>query len=248
VNVPDDGIADSLAGPDCAGDKYVGRLPWKTLGLSDLRDGSGERLWYALSKTYRDSSAVRPIHDGISGELVANGANDVVAVILAPGPPLPGQASRPSSNPLDYLEGENADEDDDYVQLAASATFNDRIMVITRAELMRAVEKRIVGEVRGSRDPELGLLGYFDKHGRFPWAADPDVGDQISPVVSGSVPWNDADANFVDPETKQSLLDNDWFQRVQYTVVNPLNEARLLVGCTRVTVRPSVPAEFASVC
>jgi len=26
----------------------VGRLPWKTLGLPDLRDGYGERLWYAV--------------------------------------------------------------------------------------------------------------------------------------------------------------------------------------------------------
>jgi hypothetical protein len=30
----------------------VGRLPWKTLGLPDLRDGSGERLWYAVSSSF----------------------------------------------------------------------------------------------------------------------------------------------------------------------------------------------------
>ena len=27
----------------------VGRLPWKTLDLPDLRDGEGNRLWYALA-------------------------------------------------------------------------------------------------------------------------------------------------------------------------------------------------------
>src|SRR5262245_29714894 len=27
----------------------IGRLPWKSLGLPDLRDGNGERLWYAVS-------------------------------------------------------------------------------------------------------------------------------------------------------------------------------------------------------
>ena len=27
----------------------VGRLPWRTLGLPDLRDGHGNRLWYVLA-------------------------------------------------------------------------------------------------------------------------------------------------------------------------------------------------------
>ena len=31
----------------------IGRLPWKTLKLPDLRDGYGERLWYALSGTFQ---------------------------------------------------------------------------------------------------------------------------------------------------------------------------------------------------
>ena len=34
----------------------IGRLPWKTLGLSDLRDADGERLWYALSTRYQRRS------------------------------------------------------------------------------------------------------------------------------------------------------------------------------------------------
>ena len=31
----------------------LGLLPWKTLGLPDLRDGYGERLWYAVSSKYK---------------------------------------------------------------------------------------------------------------------------------------------------------------------------------------------------
>jgi hypothetical protein len=31
----------------------IGRLPWKTLKLPDLRDGYGERLWYALSGAFQ---------------------------------------------------------------------------------------------------------------------------------------------------------------------------------------------------
>lgn len=33
--------------------RRIGRLPWKTLGLPDLRDGSGERLWYAVSNNFK---------------------------------------------------------------------------------------------------------------------------------------------------------------------------------------------------
>lgn len=31
----------------------IGRLPWKSLGLPDLRDGDGERLWYAVSSNFK---------------------------------------------------------------------------------------------------------------------------------------------------------------------------------------------------
>jgi len=84
----------------------IGRLPWKTLRLPDLRDGDGERLWYALSTrfkratvnqcpiaggpnclnsdtggtlTVRDSSGAM-LHDG------TNAASGAIAVIIAPGP------------------------------------------------------------------------------------------------------------------------------------------------------------------
>lgn len=31
----------------------IGRLPWKKLGIGDIRDGNGERLWYALSTNFQ---------------------------------------------------------------------------------------------------------------------------------------------------------------------------------------------------
>ncbi len=63
-NVPNDGVADLFAGPNCP--SYIGRLPWKTLGLPDLRDGYGERLWYVLSPNFRDNLAFVPINSDIS--------------------------------------------------------------------------------------------------------------------------------------------------------------------------------------
>src|SRR5690606_23241172 len=37
------------------GGTTLGRLPWKTLGLPDLRDGDGERLWYAVSENFKNN-------------------------------------------------------------------------------------------------------------------------------------------------------------------------------------------------
>ena len=34
----------------------IGRLPWKDLGLPDLRDGDGERLWYAVSNNFKQNN------------------------------------------------------------------------------------------------------------------------------------------------------------------------------------------------
>jgi hypothetical protein len=40
----------------------VGRLPWKTLDLPDLRDGYGERLWYALSNNFHATGSTTPLN------------------------------------------------------------------------------------------------------------------------------------------------------------------------------------------
>lgn len=31
----------------------IGRLPWRTLGLGDIRDGNGDKLWYVISSGFR---------------------------------------------------------------------------------------------------------------------------------------------------------------------------------------------------
>jgi hypothetical protein len=119
-DLDDDGWAESTCGSlDGASGQAerLGRLPWKTLGLPDLRDGAGERLWYAVSTKYkgllncaasaacvdmspevalgtitvRDSSGAR-LHDGTLGEAYRAREGGAVAVVIAPGPPLAGQA------------------------------------------------------------------------------------------------------------------------------------------------------------
>ena len=48
-------ITDDYSGSNCK--TLVGWLPWKTLGLPDLHDSSGERLWYALSDDFHANSS-----------------------------------------------------------------------------------------------------------------------------------------------------------------------------------------------
>src|SRR5262245_5265019 len=116
-----DGQADTVA---CGlASTRVGRLPWRTLGLPDLRDASGERLWYAVSRCFLERSpdsfcGSYAVNSDTQGQLRVSGAvqaNGVVAIIFAPGPAIArtagGQQVRSAANVNDvthYLEGENA--------------------------------------------------------------------------------------------------------------------------------------------
>ena len=114
-DLDDDGWAEATCGSlggHLGQEQRLGRLPWKTLGLPDVRDGHGERLWYAVSTRYKGllncaasracidmtppqaigtitirDPAGRLMHDGTladPGSPVAGAA----AVLIAPGPPL----------------------------------------------------------------------------------------------------------------------------------------------------------------
>jgi type II secretory pathway pseudopilin PulG len=188
TNVPDDGIADLLVGNDCP--SYIGRLPWKTLGLSDLRDGSGERLWYALSPAFRDDNSARPLNSNTKGTLNITGtqtASNVIAIVFAPGNILstPSQSRSATQTAActttgttvaaslcatNYLEGSNknlssaASPNTNYISADASNTFNDQLLYIATKDLMPMVEKRVAGVVKQA------LNDYYWDNGYYPWA------------------------------------------------------------------------------
>lgn len=146
ANIPGDGKADMFTMTQCP--SYVGWLPFVTLDLPELVDDSGTRLWYALAPTLRDDDSAQPINSDTPMPLQLDGAQDIAALIFAPQAALPGQ-QRPSNLIANYLEGENANGDDRiFVSGPAGPAFNDRVVAITRGELMAAVEKRVAGEVR----------------------------------------------------------------------------------------------------
>ena len=121
-DLDDDGWAEATCGshrgpPGQA--QRLGRLPWKTLGLPDLRDGYGERLWYAVSSKHKgllncgpNAACVDMGPDAALGTLTVRdatgtscttgastiaqraSAGGAAAVVIAPGPPLERREDR----------------------------------------------------------------------------------------------------------------------------------------------------------
>ncbi|HET9651618.1 MAG TPA: hypothetical protein VFP36_05480 [Usitatibacter sp.] len=122
-DLDNDGWAEPTCGSlsgDSGQEQRLGRLPWKTLGLADLRDGHGERLWYAVSSKYkgllncaasrgcvdmspaaalgtitvRDASGL-VLQDGTVRDAAHAAGGGAVAVVIAPGAPLERTAHGP---------------------------------------------------------------------------------------------------------------------------------------------------------
>jgi Tfp pilus assembly protein PilX len=153
-DLDNDGTAKTAGVDLVCGPNTLGRLPWALLGLEDLRDGSGERLWYAVAADFRAIGQKHvPLNSESRGQFSVDGRDDIVAVILAPGAPLFGQTRAAAGVNLttNYLEGGNAEQPSD-TRFASRGTgagpFNDRLLSITQQEIAQAMEKRALSEVR----------------------------------------------------------------------------------------------------
>ncbi len=147
----------------------IGRLPWSTLGLSDLRDGAGERLWYAVSSNFKNNTAVTPLNSNTPGQLSVTGiapASNVIAIVFAAGAAVAGQTRTTANvnNVAHYLEGENANGDTTFATAQSSGTFNDRLLAITAAMFFPQVEMRVAREAR------VFLNEYYRSRDYFPIA------------------------------------------------------------------------------
>ncbi|HYA20889.1 MAG TPA: hypothetical protein VEG25_09635 [Burkholderiales bacterium] len=185
------GSADLFSGSDCPGyvggsNVYLGRLPWRTLRLPDLRDGNGERLWYAVSRSFAINPTCMPncpLNSDTLGQLTVTGiepTSNAVAIIFAPGAPLGSQvrSAATQNTAANYLEGENADgTNPTFTAGANSSTFNDQLLALTNADLMPAVEQRVAREMMSILQQykvATAALGYNGGAGVYPWADQSD--------------------------------------------------------------------------
>ena len=150
---------------------YVGRLPWRTLGIEQLRDGHGEPLWYVLGPGFRAA----PINPDSTGRLTLDGVgNAAVALIVAPGAaidslldpeaPPPGCARRNQSalrypvpftafDPGNFLECGNVTGS--YLSTGDSKWINDRALVVSAAGLMAAIAGPVLDRVQRVLAPAI---------------------------------------------------------------------------------------------
>lgn len=224
------GNAEPFVGSECPGyvagsNVYIGRLPWKTLGLPDPREGSGESLWYAVSRAFaRNPScgAACPLNSETTGQLTVNGVPsyaNAIAVMFAPGPVL-GAQTRDMANANvigNHLEGENANGDAIFASADATATFNDRLTVLTREALFPTVELRVAREVR------LSLQNYFTANQYYPFAAPlpsamSAAGTYRGYVPTGATPPCNPPTTDLSPLLPAWFTTNNWQQFMVYAV------------------------------
>jgi hypothetical protein len=228
----------------CAASSYIGRFPWKTLGFGDVRDGSAECLWYAISPVFRDTIATssrnvaNALNSNTSGTITikdASGAtiaSGVIAVIISPGSALAGQnraglvtqcsGNNTASNYLDSLSGINnatgniSGNNLTFISAQGSSSFNDRLIYITQEDLYKPLRKRVVREIMGKVEIPSGLYNYYQANvNNYPCPANSVSSSQNCALSSGFVPY---------PDTNGSLWtwfkNNGWFNLTAYSYVS----------------------------
>ncbi len=233
-----DGSADLFTGSSCP--TYLGRLPWRTLGIGDLRDEHGEPLWYALSPNFRDHPMAPAINSDTRGTLaVHSGAEglpllgDAVAVVFAAGAAVPGQMRDEHVQPCsttgrtvprsmcaaNYLDASgsltNASSAGPFVVVPPADTFNDKLAFVSTAAVMPLLERRIALEARNA------LLEYRRTSACrcFPWADSTGDGASDNGTSRGRLPVKNAlPHNWPAGVLPSYLVANDWARVIHYVV------------------------------
>ena len=199
----------------------IGRLPWSTLGIADLRDGSGERLWYAVSANFKNNAAVTPLNSTTPGQLTVTGiapSSNVIAIVFAAGPVVSGQSRTTANvnNVAHFLESENANSDTTFATAATTSTFNDRLLAITPAMFFPSVEMRVAREARVTlnasfNNPSRGYYSFAHAYGGAGLCT-PSTQGRIptDPVNCGQQTWG---ASF-----PPWFFTNNWHQVLFYAV------------------------------
>ncbi len=140
----------------------IGYLPWKTLGLPDLRDGNGAPLLYAVSDTFKNNPRSGTLNSDAAGDYTVAGEN-AIAVVFAPGPALPTQDRNAATfSVANFLELGNADGNNSFQNIVDSATFNDRLLWITPRAFFPPLE------LRAQRVAQARLEHYVSVTNRYP--------------------------------------------------------------------------------
>lgn len=172
----------------------IGRLPWKTLGLEEPKDGNGETLWYAVDGAFRtrnsnnkpinsDTRASMQVYNKDGSMLLTPSGSEAVAIIFAPGSAINSQqrgTATEQTTAANYLDNavpptvavarSNAIANGPFIQgevkdINGNTVVNDSLLIITTRDLMPIIEKRVSSELKTM------LASYFTTNGFYPYPA-----------------------------------------------------------------------------
>lgn len=228
-----DGFGNAAGG--CPNDGVrIGRLPWKSLGLSELRDGYGEPLWYAVSDNFKRNPVAGILNTNTPGNLTVTGttpASNVIAIVFSAGPVIGNQDRNPNTSstcittgtsqfnhlcPANYLEGGNQNADTAFVSGPTTTTFNDRLLLITSDTLFPAVEMRVARALRTELNRYLSTRSYLPYANNYSGPASGCI-----PASSGRIPVSPADCGQGTWETiafPPWFYSNNWHEVLFYAV------------------------------
>lgn len=189
-----------------------------------------------------------PLTSDTLGQLTVTGiapTSNVVAIIFAPGGALDPQlrdAAANINNAANYLDDENQNGNNStFTTAPVSTTFNDRLLVITNADLMPVVERRVAREMRSL------LQSYIAATGAYPWADSIGLGSSILgsnrgrfpcgtalPVIWGSLvaPLTPALPNWL----TNGCGSNGWASVIYYTAAQNRLEPVPCTSCTGISL------------
>lgn len=215
---------------DCQGDDvYLGRVPFATLDVDVGSLHGVDEIWFALDDAFVDFNPPGgSVNTGTEPSLqIGTGSARYPAVLILAGDPLAHQGSaRPGSDDaVDYLEGDNVEGDPLQFAGCDSDACNDRVVGITKSQLLDPVRELLLAEVRDA------LASYFDDHGELPQpaplgAADGACDDSVSPP-RGTLPVasDGSCTDYLDDDDFSTegewVTDNDWHRWVYYAVAGP---------------------------
>lgn len=174
----------------------VGRLPWRTLGLDNLVDAAAEPLWYVVSPGWalQNSSSLLTINSDSRGNMAVDGQaapNDVVALIIAPGPAMNVAAATgctaraqvraapaAAMDPADYLECFDATTPA-FSTTGPPTSFNDQVVAIYTSDLVPLLEAVIANRIQREIAPALKSV-----YGSAQWGT-----SATNPIFPFAAPW-----------------------------------------------------------
>ena len=217
----------------------IGRLPWKTLGLPELTDESGEPLWFALSGNFRKSSSVinsdtkgtLQVYDRDGSTLLTPPGNEAVAIVFSPGAIIGSQqrnSATDKTTAFNYLDSansrNNATVNGPFIAADNNGSFNDRLIVIRTRDFMPVIEKRIAKELKSI------LANYRADNGVYPYPApfssckSSVTCDSNTSICRGRLPYNALPADWVGSYSLPSaaggsswFTTNLWYRVIYYS-------------------------------